>query len=29
MLKFIENYSYEKNWKYLMFGVDKSMERNK
>ena len=29
MLKFIENYSYEKKWKYLMFGVDISMERNK
>lgn len=29
ILKFVENYSNQKKWKYLMFGVDDSMERNK
>jgi len=29
ILKFIEDYCRQKKWSYLMFGVDKSMERNK
>jgi len=29
MLKFVENYAYQKNWEYLMFGIDKNMEKSK
>lgn len=29
MLKFVENYSNQKGWKYLMFGVDAGMESSK
>lgn len=29
ILKFVEDYAIQKKWRYLMFGVDQSMERNK